>query len=161
MNTTLKLVVCATLLLAAGSWALPADANEVIIADDVTWFDHPYVRPQIDTYQVRCTQTSNLMCVALVNYDADTLLDTTAVVSSPTTTAGKAWAERVQPNDFRVHCFQTQGNRKSLMKAYVSASLNTHATIPYELHAQCWSGSPGDYTTRATSVEKTDAGFQY
>jgi hypothetical protein len=47
------------------------------------------------------------------------------------------------------------------MSAFVSASLNTHGTIPYEVLAQCWSGSPGDYTARATSIEKMNSGIQF
>ena len=100
------------------------------------------------------------MCVALINFD-DTgrLLTATAVVSSPAGLAGDAWAEDVLGNDFRVHCFKTEGIRKYLMVGYVSTTTNGGGVTPYELRAQCWSGSPGAYTTRGTSVTKTQDNY--
>jgi len=156
MTTMLKLVVIATLLLAAGSGAVPAGANEVIVPETVSFGGLP-LDPKLDIFHVRCTQASNLMCVAMVNEDDLRVLYSTAVVSAPAGLAGDAWAERVAPLDFRVHCFKTQGDRKYLMQGYVTTGItHYHEPAHYALHAQCWSGSPSTgYTTRGTAVTTT------
>lgn len=154
MNAMLKLVVSLTLLLAGGSWTVPAGANEVEVTDDVSW---PYPSdPDLDVFHVRCTQMSNLMCVALVNWDTGGTVLATAVVASPSGLVGQAWAGWVPPYDVGVHCFAAPGTRKHHITGYVTASLNSAGPIVYELRAQCWSGNADSgYTTRGTAITKT------
>jgi hypothetical protein len=152
MNTMLKLVVSVTLLLAAGTSAVPASANEVAVVDDVS-SAYP-AGPDFDIFRVQCTQPANHMCVALMNEDPDGKLLASAVVSSPSNLVGQAWAERMQPNAFRVHCFAS--GRAQLITAYVAAAAGPNGPIPYQLLAQCWIDNwYGGYTTRGTTITKT------
>ena len=154
MNIMLKVVVWVVLLLAGGPWAVPARANEVVVASEVKSFLPWWV--DMEVFRVECTQTSDIMCIALINWDSNETLVATAVMSSPVSLVGSAWAERVQPNDFRTHCFEVPGNSKLLMTGYVTATLDSDGPISYNVVAQCWSGSPSTgYWTRSTSVTQT------